>query len=125
MARGRHPAGQLIDRRRAADLLELAVLAQRFSDGQMVDLAVALEQLPHRGKHGAVLLAIEVLGPELLLDQECVQVPLVQQHGPEDRLLSLEIMRRNGDLLGDAHGDPSLGLRAASARGPPRNHRTF
>ena len=37
--RGRDPAGELVDRLGAADLLELAVLAQRLGDRQVIDLA--------------------------------------------------------------------------------------
>ena len=104
MAGGRHPAGELVDRLRPADLLELAVLAQRLGDRQVVDLAVVLVELEHRREHRAVLLAVEVLGPQMLLDQQRIQVALVEQHRPQHRLLGLEIVRRNGDLRGGAHG---------------------
>ena len=63
VARGRDPAGQLVDRLDPADLLELAVLAQRLGDRQVVDLAVALVQRQHRREHGTVLLTVEVLRP--------------------------------------------------------------
>ena len=104
----RHPAGQLVDRLGAADLLELAALAQRLGDRQVVDLAVALVQLDHRREHRAVLLAVEVLGPQMLLDQQRVQVPLVEQHRTEDRLLGLEVVRRDGDGLDGAHRRRSI-----------------
>ena len=64
VAGGRHPARQLVDRLGAADLLELAVLPERLGDRQVVDLAIALVQLDHRREHGAVLLAVEVVGPQ-------------------------------------------------------------
>ena len=51
VAGGRNPAGQLVDRLDPARLLELAVLAQRLGDRQMVDLAVVLVQLEHRREH--------------------------------------------------------------------------
>ena len=70
VAGGRHPPGELVDRRRAADLLELAALAQRLGHRQVVDLAVVLVQLDHRREHRAVLLAVEVLGPQVLLDEQ-------------------------------------------------------
>ena len=111
----RDPAGELVDRLRAADLLELAVLAQRLRDGQVVDLAVGLVQLEHRREHRAVLLTVEVLRPQMLLDQQRVQVSLVQQDGPEHRLLGLEVVGRNGDVLDGAHlSAPSLGRAQAA-----------
>ena len=63
---GRHPAGELVDRLRTADLLESTVLAQRFGDGQVIDLARRLVQPQHRREHEAVLLAVEVLRAQLL-----------------------------------------------------------
>ena len=104
VARGGDPARELVDRLGAADLVELAVLLQRLGDRQVVDLAVALVQRQHRREHGAVLLAVEVLGPQLLLDQQRVQVALVEQHRPEHRLLGLEVVGRDGDVRDGAHG---------------------
>ena len=52
------PAGELVDRLRPADLLQLAVLAERLGDRQVVDLAVALvaarasPRTPRRAAHG-------------------------------------------------------------------------
>ena len=100
VAGGRHPAGELVDRRRPADLLELAALAERLRDRQMVDLPVALVQLDHRREHRAVLLAVEVLGPQVLLDEQRVEVALVEQDRAEHRLLRLEVVRRDGDVSG-------------------------
>ena len=103
MARGRHPPRELVDRLGAPDLLELAVLAQRLGDRQMVDLPVALVQLEHRGEHRAVLLAVEVIRPQMLLDQQRVQVPLIEQHRSQHRLLGLEVVGRDGDVLDGTH----------------------
>jgi hypothetical protein len=103
MAGGRHPPGQLVDRRGAADLVELAVLAQLLRDGEVVDLVVGFVELEHRGEHRTVLLAVEVVGPQLLLDQERVQVTLVQQHRAQHRLLGLEVVGWDGDVLDGAH----------------------
>ena len=86
-----------------ADLVELAVLAQLLGDRQVVDLVVALVELEHRREHRAVLLAVEVLGPQLLLDQQRVQVALVEQHRAQHRLLGLEVVGRDGDVLDGAH----------------------
>ena len=97
------PAGELVDRLRAPDLLQLAVLAERLGDRQVVDLAVALVELEHRREHRAVLLAVEVLGPQVLLDEQRMQMALVEQHRPEHRLLGLEVVGRNGDVLDGAH----------------------
>jgi hypothetical protein len=91
------------------------VLPQRLGNRQVVDFAIALKELSHRSEDGPVLFAVEVLGPQLLLDQKGVQVALVEQNRAEDGLLGLEIVRRNRDWLGDAHGDPNLASRAASA----------
>ena len=124
MTRGRHPAGELVDRCRPADLLELAVLAERLGDRQMVDLPVALVQLHHRREHRAVLLAVEVVGPQVLLDQQRVQVALVEQDGAEHGLLGLEVVRRNGDCLDGAHGRSESKFEAGVRRaGRSRNQR--
>ena len=72
MPGGGHPPGQLVDRAAAAYLLQLALLAERLADGQVIDLAVVLVELDHGGEHGSVLLAIEVLRPQVLLDQQRV-----------------------------------------------------
>jgi hypothetical protein len=69
----------------------------------VVDLAVALEQLEHRREHRPVLLAVEVLGSEVLLDDQGMKVALVEQHRTEHRALGVEVMRRNGDLFDGAH----------------------
>src|SRR2546421_685794 len=79
----RPPPRQLVDHVRPTDLVELPVLAQGLGDRQLVDLAVVLVQLEHRRKHGTVLLAVEVLGPQVLLDEKREQVPLVEQHSPQ------------------------------------------
>jgi hypothetical protein len=104
MPRRRHPAGKLVDRRRPADLLQLAVVAQLLRDRQVVDLVVALVELQHRGEDRAMLLPVEVLRPQLLLHQQRVQVALVEQHGAQNRLLGLQVVGRNGDVLDSAHG---------------------
>ena len=100
VAGGRHPAGELVDRLRTADLLELAVLAQRLGDGQVIDLARLLVQPQHRREHEPVLLAVEVLRAQLLIRHERVEVTFVEQHGAEHGLLGLEVVRRHGELLG-------------------------
>ena len=69
---GGHPAGELVDRAFPADLVELAVLAQGFGDGELVDPAAALVELEHRGEHQPVLFAVEVLGAQLLVGDERV-----------------------------------------------------
>ena len=99
----RHPAGELVDRLGAADLLQLAVLAQRLRDRQVVDLPVALVQREHGREHRPVLLTVEMLRPQVLLDEQRMQVPLVEQHRPEHRLLGLEVVGRNGDVLDGTH----------------------
>ena len=123
---GRHPAGELVDRLRPADLVELAVLAQRLGDRQVVDLAVAVVELEHRREHRAVLLAVEVLGPQLLLDQQRVQMALVEQHRAEHRLLGLEVVRRDGDVLDGAHARSESRFGAGgTAQGVPATSEEF
>ncbi len=78
VAGGRDPPGELVNHLDPADLLELAVLAQRLGDRQMVDLAVVLVERQHRREHRAVLLAVEMLGPQLLFHEQRVQVALVE-----------------------------------------------
>ena len=78
MAGCRNPPGQLVDRVRAPDLVKLAVLAQRLRHRQVVDLAVVLVQPEHGPEHRAELLAVEVLRPQLLFDQQRMQVTFVQ-----------------------------------------------
>src|SRR5206468_12298774 len=60
-------------------------------------------ELDHRPEHLAVLLAVEVLRPQVLLDQQAVQVTLVEQHRAEHRLLCLQVVRWYGDVLNGAH----------------------
>ena len=97
------PAGELVDRLRPPDLLQLAVLAERLGDRQVVDLAVAFVEREHGREHRAVLLTVEVLGPQVLLDEQRMQMPLVEQHRSEHRLLGLDVVGRNGDVLDRAH----------------------
>jgi hypothetical protein len=70
----------------------------------VVDLAVGLVELDHRREHRSVLLAVEVLGAQMLLHQQPMEVALVEQHGAEDRLLGLQVVGRDGDALDGAHG---------------------
>ena len=112
----RNPAGQFLDRLGPADLIELAAFAQDLGDRQVVDLPVAVVELDHGGKHGAVLLSVEVVGTQMLLDQQPVQMPFIEQDRAQHGLLGLEIVRWNGDRLDSAHGSSSLGSWAASAR---------
>ena len=72
----------------------------------MVDLPIAFVQLDHRPEHRAVLLAVEVLRAEVLFNDERVEVTLVEEHRSEDRLLGLEVVRGDRDVLDGAH-DPA------------------
>src|SRR5690242_1088178 len=93
-----------------ADLLELAVLAERLGDRQVVDLSAEIMEPEHRREHGAVLLAVEVLRAQVLVGHESVQVPLVEQDGAEHRSLGLEVMR------GDREGCGVLAVGGSGAR---------
>ena len=59
-----------------------------------------LVQPQHRREHESVLLAVEVLGAQLLVGHQRVEVTLVEQHGAEHGLLGLEVVRRHRELLG-------------------------
>ena len=80
------------------------MLAERLGDGEMIDLPVSLEQLFHRREHRSVLVAIEVLGSKLLLDQQRIEVAIVEQDSAERRPLGLEVMRGDRCLLDGGHG---------------------
>ena len=101
VAGGRHPGDQLLDHVRAADLIEPVVLPQLLGDGEVVDLLVALVELEHRLEHRAVLAQVEVLGAQLLVHQQRVQVLLVEQHRTQHRLLGDEVVGGGGG--GGAH----------------------
>ncbi len=89
--------------------LELVVLAQALGDGEVVDLAIVAVELEHRAVDRAVLLAIEVLGSQLLLDDQPVQVPLVEQHRAEHRALGVEVVRWQRHLRGRGAGGAAVG----------------
>jgi hypothetical protein len=80
-------------------------VAQVLGHGQVIDLVIPLMELHHGREHQAVLLAVEVLGPQVDLDQKRVQVPFVQEDGAEYGLLRLQVVRRDGDALDSAHRD--------------------
>ena len=65
------------------------------ADGQVVDLAPGVVQREHRGEHGAVLLAVEVLDAQLLVGHERVRWRSSSRTAPEHRLLGLEVVRRH------------------------------
>jgi hypothetical protein len=85
---------QRVDVRGAARVLEAALLRQLLADRQDVDrLGVGLLlQADHRLEDQAVRLAVEVLGPELDVDQERIERLLRQQDRTEDRRLGLEVL---------------------------------
>ena len=89
----RNAVGELGDERRAADRLQLALLAQRLSERHGVDGGAAFGEVEHRGEDLAVRLAVEVVGPEAHLDGAIAGV-VVEEDAAEDELLSLEVLRR-------------------------------
>ena len=91
--------GERVDRRRSADLLQLARLPQLLGDGEHVDLAALLVQLEHRPVDRRVLLAVEVLRLEPLVDDEPVERRVGEQDRAEHRLLGLEVMRWKEGLV--------------------------
>ncbi len=100
----RHDGGELCDLGGAADALELAALVELVRERDRVDrLALAVE-----GEGGpvdrAVRLAVEVTGLEHLGDGADRRGR--QQHGAENRLLGLQVLRRHdrGRARGDGHG---------------------
>jgi hypothetical protein len=69
----------------------------------VVDLAIRVVELQHRGVDRAVLLTVEVLGPQLLLNDERVEVAFVEQDRTENRLLGGQMMWWYRCGRGDAH----------------------
>ncbi len=102
VAGGRHHAGELVDSRLAARVLELARLAQAVGDGQHVDRLALVVEREHRRVDRAVALAVEVLGAQALLDHERVQRAVRQQDRAEHRLLGLDVVRRGDHARGGA-----------------------
>jgi hypothetical protein len=84
----------LFSSRRAADLLELAHLAQAVGYRQHVDRLAVVVQGQHRLVDRAVTLAIEVFRAQPLFDHQRVQRAVRQQNRAEHRLLGVEVMRR-------------------------------
>ena len=77
------------------DLIQPPVLPQLVGHGEVVDFAVLRLQGEHRRIHGAVLITEEVLWLQADIDDDGAQVPLVEEHRPEHRLLGLEVVRRD------------------------------
>ncbi len=95
----RDGAGEPVDLRLAAGVLELAARPQVLGDGQPVDRLGRVVQREHRLVDELVAAAVEVLRPQPLLDDEPVDALLRQQDRPEHRLLGLErVRRREADL---------------------------
>ena len=92
--------------------------AQGVGHGDRVDRLAALVEVEHRGEDGAVALAIEVLGPQRLLDHERVHRALRHQDRPEHRLLCLDVVRRRERL-----GDGELGRALRDAGGGAHGER--
>ena len=93
IGRRRHDVGDRRDERDAADLLELAVLAQLLGQRDEVDCLVVLGELQHRIVDTAVRLAVEVLR---LQDFLCLDNRLfLDHHRAEDRLFRLNVLRRH------------------------------
>ena len=83
----------------AADVLEEALALQRLDAGDDVDRLAAGVQAAERLVDAGVGRAVEVVG---LKDLDDVGDRLGREHhGPEDRLLGLQVLRRNA-MLGHA-----------------------
>ncbi len=106
VAGGRHDAGELVDGRRAADLLELAHLAQAVGDRQHVHRLAVVVQREHRLVDRAVALAIEVLRAQPLFDHQRIQRAVGQQDRAEHRLLGVEVVRRRDHARRLAASEP-------------------
>ena len=94
VADGRDRAGQQVDRRAAADALEVARLLEVLDERQRVDRLAERVQVEHRLVDAAVALAIEVVRVEPLVDDQRGQRGVRQQDGAEDGLLGLEVLGR-------------------------------
>ena len=123
-----HDAGQFVDGRLAADLLQLAHLAQAVGDRQHVDRLALVVEREHRLVDHRVALAVEVLGAQPLLDHERVQRAVRQQDRAQHRLLGVEVVRRRDHpcgrprsavgCRGRAHPSGEFRLGSAPAPGP-------
>ena len=94
VARGRHEARELIDARRAADLLELAPLAQAVGDREHVHGLALVVEREHRLIDQAVAFPVEVLRAQPLLDHQRIQRAVREQDRSQHRLLGVEVVRR-------------------------------
>src|SRR4051812_14529665 len=107
-------AGQELDRRRAADRLQLAGLLEVLDQRQRVDRLADRVQVQHRLVDAAVRLAIEVAGLQALVDDQRRERGVRQQDGAEYGLLGLEVLRR-GDRAEAVRVSAGLGRRAHRA----------
>jgi hypothetical protein len=115
VADGGHGAREQLDRRRAADVLQVARLLEVLDERQRVDRLALGVQIEHPLVDAPVTLAVEVVRVEALIDDQRGQRGVRQQDRAEHRLLGLQV-------LGRGHRRPAEGA-AASVRGGGRGHR--
>ena len=87
-------AGQQVDRRAAADALEVARLLEVLDERQRVDRLAERVQVEHRLVDARVALAVEVVRVEALVDDQRRERRVREQDGAEHRLLGLEVLGR-------------------------------
>ncbi|UUY04629.1 hypothetical protein LRS13_03595 [Svornostia abyssi] len=99
-----HRAGELVERRLAAGLLEQVLRLEVLDDREAVDRLALLVQREHGAEDRLVARAEEVLGVEALLDDERVHRPLADQERAENGLLGLDRVRRRVGRRRDGRG---------------------
>src|SRR5215207_7857794 len=114
--------GEQVDRRAAAGLLELARLLEVLDQRERVDGFAAVVEVEHRREYDPVRVAVEVLRMQPLVDDQRGERRIGQQHGAEDGLLGLEVLRRGYRPVRQARGGMAVGGRAlGDAHGPPES----
>ncbi len=105
---------------RATDLLQLTLALQLLAQGHEVGRFPPLVEVKDGLVDPAVLLAVEILGPQERSDPEdCVRV---DEEGAQDRFLSLNAMRCHS--LGLSHGQLSFSAQYAKRYSPPRSSKS-
>ncbi len=94
VADSRHGARQEVDRRAAADGLEVPGLLEVLDERERVDGLAERVQVEHRLVDAPVALAVEVLRLEPLVDDQGGERGVREQDGAEHRLLRLEVLGR-------------------------------
>ena len=119
VADGRDGPGEQVDRRAAADGVEVARLLEVLDERERVDRLAERVQVEHRLVHAPVALPVEVVRVQPLVDDQGRERGVRQQHRSEDGLLGLEVLRRGGGGAVAVIGDGHRAVESRSAVGAP------